>query len=287
LKNLIYYPELTIALILRAEIISKDDRLHWEDLVHNAMDQEEQIKGFISCETVHRKLIPKVPERDAPLRQDCILYRAEDGMDIQLVVFIPKMDPKQRMPHYHPDVKAIAFQYIPSTSDDTSILRIDIPLDDPSAALPSSRLFKTCVVLLDTISKHGWGLFNGYKKRVVHDTIVQKETYQDLYYVMKEKYKYLKDEWMESTDATKNVFEVSRRTIISYLVANLVLEDIGIATFLMLLWKDTYDSEDSEVWGRPPGGFIDMGSALFLAVTTRSPISDVDKDVVPGFSYIS
>jgi tRNASer (uridine44-2'-O)-methyltransferase len=64
-----------------------------------------------------------------------------------------------------------------------------------------------------------------------------------------------------------------------------VMQDIGIATFLMLLWKDTYDPEtippdpahiaapntpsaqgppppDAEPWRhwpRPPGGFVDLG----------------------------
>lgn len=48
-------------------------------------------------------------------------------------------------------------------------------------------------------------------------------------------------------------------------------QDIAIATFLMLLWKEMYPTveqtgaPDSEVvrewdtWGRPPGGFIDLG----------------------------
>jgi tRNASer (uridine44-2'-O)-methyltransferase len=63
----------------------------------------------------------------------------------------------------------------------------------------------------------------------------------------------------------------------------IVMQDIGIATFLMLLWKDTYgpetippvaaqktpeahwqaaappDAEPWRHWPRPPGGFIDLG----------------------------
>lgn len=54
------------------------------------------------------------------------------------------------------------------------------------------------------------------------------------------------------------------------------IQDIGIATFLMLLWKDTYgpetipppdppvdasaaDAEPWRRWPRPPGGFVDLG----------------------------
>jgi hypothetical protein len=39
-------------------------------------------------------------------------------------------------------------------------------------------------------------------------------------------------------------------------------QDIGIATFLMLLWRDTYPAivEGGQTkWGRPPGGFVDAG----------------------------
>ena len=37
-------------------------------------------------------------------------------------------------------------------------------------------------------------------------------------------------------------------------------QDIAIATFLILLWKDTYKSKDiASKRSQPPGGFIDMG----------------------------
>ncbi len=45
-------------------------------------------------------------------------------------------------------------------------------------------------------------------------------------------------------------------------------QDIAIAAFLMLLWRDMYPAragEGSETgmewdkWGRPPGGFVDLG----------------------------
>ncbi|KAJ2922615.1 hypothetical protein H1R20_g14483, partial [Candolleomyces eurysporus] len=100
------------------------------------------------------------------------------------------------------------------------------------------------------------------KKRVIHDCLVKREAYQDLYLIMRERHKGLVGSWKEVTDPYKHVFE-----------------DIGIATFLMLLWKDTYASPGSPVvdgegdaepwkrWPRPPGGFIDFGcvrSSVFL-----------------------
>lgn len=38
-------------------------------------------------------------------------------------------------------------------------------------------------------------------------------------------------------------------------------QDIAIATFLILLWKDTYRAKDNaSERAQPPGGFVDMGS---------------------------
>lgn len=56
-----------------------------------------------------------------------------------------------------------------------------------------------------------------------------------------------------------------------------MVQDIGIATFLILLWKQMYpkclltnSSEDLNPslepwrdWGRPPGGFLDLGYEVF------------------------
>jgi len=51
---------------------------------------------------------------------------------------------------------------------------------------------------------------------------------------------------------------------------HLVPQDIGIATFLMLLWKQSFGTSQDDAsstppdepwrtWGRPPGGFLDLG----------------------------
>lgn len=54
------------------------------------------------------------------------------------------------------------------------------------------------------------------------------------------------------------------------------LQDIGIATFLILLWKAMYHKGDTEStnedlqlepwrqWPRPPAGFIDLGCVVHL-----------------------
>ncbi|CAE6437812.1 unnamed protein product [Rhizoctonia solani] len=83
--------------------------------------------------------------------------------------------------------------------------------------------------------------------------MVDKAEFQDLYLKMKEMHSGLVDTWQEVTDPSKHVFE-----------------DIGIATFLMLLWNSTYQGlnppaprlDQKFPWShfaRPPDGFRDMG----------------------------
>jgi tRNASer (uridine44-2'-O)-methyltransferase len=106
-----------------------------------------------------------------------------------------------------------------------------------------------------------------YKKRVLHDCLVPREQYQDLYLMMRERHKHLVETWQEVTDPLKHVFEVSNFFNLPSINLPTFVQDIGIATFLILLWKQTFPSsnieEDPEEpwksWPRPPGGFLDLG----------------------------
>jgi len=74
----------------------------------------------------------------------------------------------------------------------------------------------------------------GYVKRVHHDLLVDKSSFQDLYITLKNKYaKPLIQNWVESTDPQKHVFE-----------------DIAIAAFLILLWSENKGEETR---------FVDIG----------------------------
>lgn len=44
----------------------------------------------------------------------------------------------------------------------------------------------------------------------MHDCIVPREAYQDLYLVMRERHKHLVETWQEVTDPLKHVFEASQ-----------------------------------------------------------------------------
>ena len=56
------------------------------------------------------------------------------------------------------------------------------------------------------------------KKRVIHDCLVPREIYQDLYLIMRERHKYLVDTWKEVTDPLKHVFEVKASVIIQFMI---------------------------------------------------------------------
>jgi 2-polyprenyl-3-methyl-5-hydroxy-6-metoxy-1,4-benzoquinol methylase len=93
-------------------------------------------------------------------------------------------------------------------------------------------------------------------KRVHHDCVVDKITFQDTYTIVKDQYKHWVDLWCSDgdkchggmkTDPQKHVFEVrfvSRRNM-------LIVQDIAIATFLISLWKN--ESPDKKP------RFIDIG----------------------------
>ncbi|EIN09314.1 DUF1613-domain-containing protein [Punctularia strigosozonata HHB-11173 SS5] len=260
--QLIHHPEYNSTLILRSETIS--------DSTESAAfaGAAPIFEGSRPTRQVHRRLLPRRPGRDSGLEQICTLFasvNAEDPIPHTLVL-TPLVKPGEELPYYHPAVHHLAFRYVTSPTSSENTLRIDVlPLPDTPTD-PSSRLYRTALALLETVHRYGWGALTNYQKRVAHDNVLQRETYQDLYLVMRERHKHLVGTWQEKTDPRKHVFEVSRREL-----------DIGIATFLMLLWKEMFppSPEDLPVatgdtpwrsWGRPPGGFVDLGCGNGLLV---------------------
>ncbi|KAI0721287.1 hypothetical protein C8T65DRAFT_631227 [Cerioporus squamosus] len=247
-SQLIHHPEYNSTLILRSETVS--------DSSSEFPPSIPQLDGLRPVRNIHRKLLPRRPGRDAGLEQNCTLYASEIGDDDcpTTLVLTPIVEPGASLPYYHPTVHHLAFRYIPA---EIPVLRIEIvPLPGTPTDL-NSRMYRTCLALLDTLHRYGWGALTNYKKRVHHDCIIPREEYQDLYLVMRERHKHLVNEWQEVTDPLKHVFE-----------------DIGIATFLMLLWKHTYDTtgisggpndstslgdEPWRAWPRPSAGFLDLG----------------------------
>ncbi|KAH8102469.1 hypothetical protein BXZ70DRAFT_1006389 [Cristinia sonorae] len=258
-SQLVHHPEYNSTLILRSETVSETTS-GFSDIVPT-------LSGFTINKHIHRRLLPRRPGRDTGLEQHCTLYSPtsptphdeintetgpEESPSPSVLVLTPIVEQGSILPYYHPAVSHIAFRYIPIADPDVSgILQIEaIPLEGTPTD-PNSRLYRTALALLDTLHRYGWGALTNYKKRVNHDCIVPREEYQDLYLVMRERHKHLVNTWKESTDPLKHVYE-----------------DIGIATFLMLLWKQMYsvfepvttDSQEPwHSWGRAPSGFLDLG----------------------------
>ncbi|KAJ7784107.1 hypothetical protein B0H16DRAFT_1356096, partial [Mycena metata] len=239
-SQLIHHPEYNSTLILRSDLVNETSS-DFPALIP-ALD------GLVPLSNIHRRLLPRRPGRDEPLEQHCTLYGSES--DPNTLILTPIIPQGGSLPYYHPAVSHLGFRYIDATTPPTLRLEV-VPLAADAEIDPDSRLYRTGLSLLDALHRYGWGALTNYKKRVHHDCVVPREIYQDLYLVMRERFKGLVDTWVESTDPLKHVFE-----------------DIGIATFLILLWKDTYHPPPtSDVppdepwlgWGRPPGGFLDFG----------------------------
>lgn len=255
-SQLIHHPEYNSTLILRSETISDSDTT----IPTSALCLE----GYYPVRNVHRKLLPRRPGRDSELEQHCTLYAFETGEFAGLpsmLVLTPLVPEGESLPYYHPMVSHLAFRFLPSsittTSDSASAqpaLRIEVIPLPGTPTDPNSRLYRTALALLDTLHRYLWGALTHYQKRVQHDVLIPREVYQDVYLKMRERHKGIVDTWRETTDPLKHVFE-----------------DIGIATFLMLFWKDTFatsadladvkELDDSRwtSWPRPSGGFLDLG----------------------------
>ena len=145
------------------------------------------------------------------------MYAVEGDHEASTLILTPVLDQTGSLPYYHPQVFHIAFRYLPSPAsephddvgaDSGATLQVEVvafhgvPLD------PNSRIYRTCLALLETLHRYGWGAMTSYKKRVKHDCIVPREEYQDLYLLMRERHKHLVGTWKESTDPLKHVFEV-------------------------------------------------------------------------------
>ncbi|KIM37996.1 hypothetical protein M413DRAFT_448042 [Hebeloma cylindrosporum] len=238
ISQLIHHPEYNSTLILRSEVIS--------DRTSGIPDSLPNFENLQKIRCIHRRLLPRRPGRDPALEQYCTLYGKEGNFPDTLLL-TPIVEPGGSLPYYHPAVTHLAFRYFPS---DPPTLRIDVAPLPGTPTDPNARLYRTCLALLETLHRYGWGAMTNYKKRVLHDCLVPREQYQDLYLRMRERHKHLVDTWQEVTDPLKHVFE-----------------DIGIATFLILLWKQSFTSSASEEdpeepwksWPRPPGGFLDLG----------------------------
>ena len=281
--NLLKNPNINSSLLFRADVLYDDrnNELTNVSLSHHEEIQlpnwlreynvrDGQLPGFELKRTLIRRMIPRNPQLDKPIAQTCLLLesRTDDdtsGLHRSLVIYIPHASSIDEIPWYHPRVQALAYMHcwnpITSSENPQGTIFLHYRLY-PSEPLPlSPRLLRTGQHLLSTIHKHGQGRLTGYTKRVYHDQMLSQQRVQDTYTLLKQRHaQRLCDRWVEKTEPSKHVFE-----------------DLGIAAFLIELWKDMYDvgidgaSEDGngviEKGGAFPG-FVDIGCGNGVLVDT-------------------
>ena len=270
--NLIKNPNINSSLLFRADILY--DSQH-DELTDVPLAQQEcrealstykigegnvpELPGFDVKRTILRRFIPRNPQLDKATLQTCLLLVSEkecEGLEQHLVVYIPHCSTSEELPWYHPRVQALAYMHSWNVSSSASGSKGIVSLHYrlyPTDPLPiNERLLRTGQHLLTTLHKHGRGIMAGYEKHVHHDQIVSQKRVQDTYTELKRKHaKRLCDNWVEQTEPSKHVFE-----------------DLGIAAFLIELWRDMYRTvEFREANGDPAHeveafdfpGFVDVG----------------------------
>lgn len=268
--NLIRNPNINSNLLFRADIlydsldIEPGDVPHAEKSRLQGLVQEfgmpaGHLTGFKVERTIIRLMIPRNPTLDKPIAQTCQILRSMRADDVEqtLVAYTPHTSSVDELPWYHPRVNSLVYMHtwppLPSSppemrnGNDGSNNRGSIILYYrlfPSEPLPlSQRLLRTGHHLLSTLYRHGQGRLAGYTKRVYHDQLISQQRVQNTYTELKHNHaKRLCDNWVENTEPSKHVFE-----------------DLGIAAFLMELWKDMYGEVEVEADKAGFPGFVDIG----------------------------
>ena len=250
--HLIRNPNINSSLLFRADIIYDDvehdsasavapptPSEYADRLLKGYRLRNGDIPGYQIVRTLVRSMVPRNPQLDKSILQTCHMLRSDapTGIDHTLVVYIPHADSVEELPWYHPRVQGLVYKHtwrstplpksqIGKSSEKQSLGSISLHYKlFPNQGLPlSDRLSRTGHHLLSTLYKHGNGALDGYEKRVHHDQLISQQRVQDTYAELKRKHaKRLCDRWVEKTEPSKHVFE-----------------DLGIAAFLIELWKDMY-----------------------------------------------
>lgn len=280
--NLIKNPNINSNLLFRADILY--DSLNnevtstqtpgtgdYEAILQEYSIRDGELPGFQIKRTMIRIMVPRNPQLDKPIAQTCQFLQSttEHGPEENLVIYIPHTSRVDDLPWYHPRVQSLAYLHTwrprsPSPTESLNDLQKslfrakqgDVSVHYrlyPTESLPlSNRLIRTAHQLLSTLYKHGQGALAGYTKRVHHDQLISQQRIQDTYTELKRKHvKRLCDNWVEQTEPSKHVFE-----------------DLGIAAFLIELWKDMYEGSQ-DLLGDNFGilgqdkvsfpGFVDIG----------------------------
>ncbi|KAF2857370.1 DUF1613-domain-containing protein [Piedraia hortae CBS 480.64] len=233
--DVIRNPNVISSLLFRADILHDSNMNKDPNYSHEA--RPASLPGWYHQRTIVCALVPRNPQLDRPLQQTCHFLQRNGK---EAVLYLPHVARKEDMPFYHPAVSALAFTHQQIQGSDTYTLAISYGLFKEGL---STKLERTALRMLQTVHKHGQGRLAGYQKRVQLDRLVPQKRYQDTYARLKKEYgRQLAEQWVEVTDPGKHVFE-----------------DLGIAAFLIELWRDMYGDGDFP-------GFVDVGCGNGLLV---------------------
>ncbi|OJJ55969.1 hypothetical protein ASPSYDRAFT_92172 [Aspergillus sydowii CBS 593.65] len=258
---LIANPGLNSSVLFRADILSDSDAE--TETSQQAVESypARHVPGFELSRVVARRLIPRNSQLDRPLEQTCHFYISVTSPTAEskpsrkrfLVVYTPHVSSKEELPYYHPRLQSLALLYecentlhtqgsesasgeTPQTNETepgtgTSIMSIHF-LPNPSESI-HNRLERTLGNLLEVQIRVTRGrLLNAKAKSQtvqsiiapIKDNVIPRHRVQDTYSRLKAKYAVdLCSRWVESTEPSKHVFE-----------------DLGVAAFLVELWRDMY-----------------------------------------------
>lgn len=262
MSNLIRQPNINSTIIMRADILMENVYDENGLVSEEKSDEIEKIPEFSSADgsdsqllhrylddvklrtiplenstfnlkpksEIIRRIIPRNPFKDHIINQTCLILT--NGSESVFVAYIPHINNKDETPFYLPPVYGVGILYHKSTVT-INYLPFDFQDSQNSQLLrtldPLERPIRIAIRLLETSTKHSKGAKSGYEKRVNHDVVVPKIAFQNRYISLKKKYSSnLVDNWCESTDPKKHVFE-----------------DLAIAAFLIELWALKYDSKDA------------------------------------------
>lgn len=255
MMNMIRNPNLNSSWLFRADILYDSDESETNPSQTGTETQDTTPNGrpYLRPRTMNgmqrdrimlRRLIPRNDKRDSPMDQTCEIHRgtSDDGTIRSLVLYVPHVDSLAEMPFYHPKAKGVA--HLHEWNPQTSTGHVSVSFFAfPELSAYDTKLHRIAYHLLELLCKHGSGQKEGYVKRVHHDLVIKQSSFQDRYSTLKNTYaKQLITSWAESTDPSKHVFE-----------------DLGIASFLIELWKDMYKD-------KPFPGFVDIGCGNGLLV---------------------
>lgn len=175
-----------------------------------------------------RRMVPRNPYKDHVINQTCAIMKGPDSV---LVVYIPHIKSLDETPFYLPPVQAVGILYNQGKLSIHYVAFEDAPADQNLRQLDASqRPIRIALRLLQTLAKHSLGAKSGYEKRVMHDVVVPRIAFQNRYIALKKKYSGdLVQNWVESTDPKKHVFE-----------------DLAVAAFLVELWNARYKDKEFE-----------------------------------------